>query len=43
MDNCTHNFKNTLTSSSHANYGLDIFHSKTLFIFFGGIGKRSKS
>ena len=40
MDNCTHNLKNSLTSSSHANFGLDIFHSKSPFIFFLGIGKR---
>ena len=37
MDNCTHNFKNTLISSSHANFRLDnFFHSKTLFYSFGG-------
>ena len=30
MDNCTCYFKNTSTSSSHANFRLDIFHSKTL-------------
>ena len=36
MNNCTHNFKNTLTSSSHANFRLDIFHSKTLLYSFWG-------
>ena len=36
MDNCTHNFKNPLTSSSHANFGLDIFHYKTLLYSFWG-------
>ena len=30
MDNCVHHFKSTLTSSSDANFRLDIFHSKTL-------------
>ena len=25
MDNCTHHFENTLTSSSHANFRLAIF------------------
>ena len=34
MDNCIHHFKNTLTSSSHANFRLDIFHSKTLSYSF---------
>ena len=28
MDNYTQSFKNTLTSFSHANFRLDIFHSK---------------
>ena len=36
MDNCTRHFKNTLTSSSHANFRLDIFHSKTLLYSFWG-------
>ena len=36
MDNCTHHFKNTLTSFSHANFRLDIFHSKTLLYSFWG-------
>ena len=31
MDNCALSFKNTLTSSSHDNFGLDIFYSKTIF------------
>ena len=36
MHNCTHHFKNTLTSSSHANFRLDIFHSKTILYSFWG-------
>ena len=37
MYNCTHDFKNTLTSSSHTNFRSDIFHSKTLlYSFWGG-------
>ena len=36
MDKCTHNLKNTLTSSSQANFRLDIFHSKTLLYSFWG-------
>ena len=36
MHNCTHHFKNTLTSSSHANFRLDIFHSKTVLLSFWG-------
>ena len=36
MDGCIHNFKNSLTSSSHANFGLDIFHHKTLLYSFWG-------
>ena len=35
MDTCTHNFKNILTSSLHANFRLDVFHSKSLYIFWG--------
>ena len=34
MYNCIHHFKNTLTSSSHDNFRLDIFHSKTLLYSF---------
>ena len=34
VDNCTHNFKNMSTSASHANFRLDIFHSKTLLYSF---------
>ena len=34
MDNCTHNFKNTLTSSSHGNFRLDVFQSKRRMINF---------
>ena len=34
MDNCTHHFKDTLTSYSDANFRLDIFHSKTLLHSF---------
>ena len=37
MDNCIHHFKNTLTSSSPANFRLDIFYSKTLLYSFWGI------
>ena len=33
MDNCTHHFKNTLNSSCHANFRLDIFHCKALLLF----------
>ena len=36
MDNCIHHFENTSTSSSHANFRLDIFHSKTLLYSFCG-------
>ena len=36
MDNCTHHFENTLTSSSHANFRLAIFHSKTFLHSFWG-------
>ena len=36
MDNCTHNFKITLTSSSHGSFRLDIFHSKTISYSFWG-------
>ena len=36
MDNSTHNFKNALTSSSHGNFRLDIFRSKTLLLSFWG-------
>ena len=36
MNNCTNNFKNTLTSSSQANLRLDIFHSKTFLYSFWG-------
>ena len=36
MDNCTHHFKNTLASSSHANFRLDIFHCKMLSYCFCG-------
>ena len=37
MDNCTNHFENILTSSSHANFRLHIFHSKTLlYSFWGG-------
>ena len=43
MDNWTHNFKNTLTSSYHDNFRLDIFYSKTFLYSFFGIGKRIKS
>ena len=43
MDNCTHHFENTLTSSSHANFRLAIFSLSNLFTFFLGKGKRSKS
>ena len=34
MDNWTHNFKNTLTSSYHDNFRLDIFYSKTFSYSF---------
>ena len=30
MDNCINQFKNTLTSFSHANFRLDTFHCKIL-------------
>ena len=33
---CTHQFKNTWTSSSHANFRFNIFHSKTLSYSFWG-------
>ena len=36
MDNCTNHFENILTSSSHANFRLHIFHSKTLLYSFWG-------
>ena len=36
MDNCIHHFKNTLISSSHADFRLDIFLSKTLLFYFWG-------
>ena len=36
MNICTDNFKNALTSSSHANFRLDIFHSKALLYSFWG-------
>ena len=35
MDNCIGHFKNNLTSSSHANFRLDIFQSKMLLYSFG--------
>ena len=34
MDNCTHHFKNALTSSNHADFRLDIFHSKAFLYSF---------
>ena len=34
--NCTHHFKNTLTSCSETNFRIDIFHSKTLLYSFWG-------
>ena len=36
MNNCTNNFKNTLTSSSQANFRLHTFHSKTFLYSFWG-------
>ena len=36
LDNCTHHFKSTLTSTSPANFRLDIFHFKTLLYSFWG-------
>ena len=36
MGNCVHHFENTLTSSSYANFRLDVFHTKTLLYSFWG-------
>ena len=36
MNSCCHHLENTLTSSSHSKFRLDIFGSKHLLHFLGG-------
>ena len=43
MNNWPNHFESTLTSSSHANFRLDIFHSKTLLCSFCGREKSLKA